>query len=125
MVVFQLGTTHRVVFQCEFSYPASKSSKCCFKSALLLIESFEKTDFRADDSIVIIIKDNGVGMDASRIPDILDGNEAGIGISNTNERLKRYYNTEIEVVSIPEIGTTFTITIPISRGNKNVKMYNR
>lgn len=80
---------------------------------------------RAEDNFVIKIKDNGVGMDASRIPDILDGNEAGIGISNTNERLKRYYNTEIEVVSIPEIGTTFTITIPISRGNKNVKMYNR
>lgn len=78
---------------------------------------------RAENNVVAIIKDNGIGMDVERLPDILVGNETGIGLSNTNERLKRYYNTEIKAKSKLGKGTEFTITIPISKGKNNDKMY--
>ncbi len=71
---------------------------------------------KEEDNVVIKIKDNGVGMDMHRLPDILEGRLGGIGLSNTNERLKRYYNTEIKAVSEPGAGTEFTVTIPIKRG---------
>jgi sensor histidine kinase YesM len=75
---------------------------------------------REDDSIVVRIKDNGIGMDIKRLPDILQGseNETGIGLGNTNERLKQYYNTQIKAQSEIGKGTQITVTIPISRGKK-------
>lgn len=71
------------------------------------------------DNVVVKIKDNGVGMDMHRLPDILEGRQGGIGLSNTNERLKRYYNTEIIAASEPGKGTEFTVTIPIKRGKRS------
>ena len=71
---------------------------------------------KQDDIISVIIKDNGIGMNMDRLPDILQGEETGIGLSNTNQRLKRYYNTEIEVKSEVGTGTEIIITIPLSRG---------
>jgi len=73
---------------------------------------------RMDENVVIKIKDNGTGMDINRLPDILKGSEEGIGISNTNERLKKYYNTEIKAKSEAGKGTEFIVTIPIGRGKK-------
>lgn len=71
------------------------------------------------DNVVVKIKDNGVGMDMHRLPDILEGRQGGIGLSNTNERLKRYYNTEIVATSEPGKGTEFIVTIPIKRGKRS------
>ncbi len=71
---------------------------------------------KEEENVVVRIEDNGVGMDVHRLPDILEGRQGGIGLSNTNERLKRYYNTEIKAVSTPGEGTEFTVTIPIKRG---------
>ena len=71
-----------------------------------------------DDNVVIKIKDNGVGMDMSKLPEILGGMQGGIGLSNTNERLERYYNTQIIAESEPGVGTEFTVTIPVKRGEK-------
>ena len=71
---------------------------------------------KEEDNVVVKIKDNGVGMDMNRLPDILEGRQGGIGLSNTNERLKRYYNTEIKAKSEPGAGTEFTVAIPIKRG---------
>ena len=68
------------------------------------------------DNIVVKIKDNGIGMDETRLPEILDGRHEGIGLSNTNERLKRYYNTQIEMESKIGKGTEFTVIIPMSGG---------
>ena len=70
------------------------------------------------DNVVVKIKDNGIGMDIQRLPDILEGRQSGIGLSNTNERLKRYYNTQIKAKTGPGEGTEFTVTIPISGGKK-------
>ena len=69
-----------------------------------------------DNNVVVKIKDNGVGMDMSKLPEILGGKQGGIGLSNTNERLKRYYNTEIKAESEPGVGTEFTVMIPVKRG---------
>jgi len=74
---------------------------------------------KEEDNVVVKIKDNGVGMDMHRLPDILEGRQGGIGLSNTNERLQRYYNTEIKAKSEPGAGTEFTVTIPIKRGKKS------
>lgn len=74
---------------------------------------------RKGDNVVVKIKDNGVGMDMRRLPDILEGNQGGIGLGNTNERLKRHYKTEIKADSGPGAGTEFTVTIPIKRGGKS------
>ena len=71
---------------------------------------------KEEDNVVVKINDNGVGMDMHKLPDILEGRQGGIGLSNTNERLKRYYNTEIKAKSEPGAGTEFTVTIPIKRG---------
>jgi len=73
---------------------------------------------KEEASVVIRIRDNGVGMDMRKLPDILEGREAGIGLNNTNERLKRYYHTEISAESTPGAGTEFTVTIPMNRGKK-------
>ena len=74
---------------------------------------------KEEENVVIKIKDNGVGMDMHLLPDILEGRLGGIGLSNTNERLKQYYNTEIKAVSEPGKGTEFTVVIPINRGRKS------
>lgn len=73
---------------------------------------------REESNVVVRIRDNGIGMDIEQLPDILAGDKEGIGLSNTNERLKRYYNTEIKAKSKAGEGTEFTITIPISKGSK-------
>ena len=69
-----------------------------------------------DDAVVITIKDNGVGIAADQLPDIFYGQQGGIGLSNTNERLKKYYNTEIVVHSELGKGTEFKVIIPKNRG---------
>lgn len=73
---------------------------------------------KEEETVVVRIKDNGIGMDMNKLPDILEGRQPGIGITNTNERLKRYYNTQIKATSKPGAGTEFVVTIPVSRGKK-------
>ncbi len=74
---------------------------------------------REGKDAIIKIKDNGVGMDMRSLPDILAGRQGGIGLGNTNERLRRYYKTEIKAESKAGAGTEFTVTIPINRGGKS------
>ena len=69
---------------------------------------------RLSENIVITISDNGIGMDETQISKALS-NRAGIGINNTNERLKQYYGTEIEIHCIPGEGTSVVITIPVKQ----------
>ena len=78
---------------------------------------------REDGCAVAKIKDNGVGMDEHRLPEIMSGRNEGIGLSNTNERLNRYYGTQIKVKSEMGKGTEFTVTIPMDGGKKNDKMH--
>jgi len=71
---------------------------------------------KEETNVVIKIEDNGIGISTDRLSDILEGKESGIGLSNTNERLKMYYNTDIKVKSEAGKGSEFTITIPVKKG---------
>jgi len=68
---------------------------------------------RIEDNIIITISDNGTGMEEARISEVLNYAAQGIGISNTNERLKQYYGTEIKMQHTPGGGTTVILTIPL------------
>lgn len=65
---------------------------------------------RDKDQIVITIADNGVGMTEDRIAAILEGRTgSGIGLRNTNRRLRHYYGDVMTIKSAPQQGTIITI----------------
>ena len=66
------------------------------------------------DSIVITIKDDGIGFDADEFEDIPvqhDG-RTHIGLSNVKSRLKAMVNGEMTIHSRKETGTVVTIVLP-------------
>lgn len=75
--------------------------------------------------IVIIVKDNGLGMTEEQCKNILRKDRSdskGIGVKNVNDRLKIYFGEEygITIDSELDMGTTVTIKIPkIEKGNEN------
>lgn len=73
---------------------------------------------KRDGDTEISIIDDGVGMDEDKIKQIftpqIEGKQ-GIGIVNTDQRLKRLYGKGLHVISEPGVGTTMTFTVP----NKN------
>ncbi|WP_188499057.1 ATP-binding protein [Pullulanibacillus pueri] len=65
--------------------------------------------------IKISIKDSGVGMTREvlqRIQEKSFNKDGGIGLQNTNRRLKQFYGKGLEVRSIPNQGTTVSFCIP-------------
>lgn len=63
----------------------------------------------------ILIKDNGVGMSADKVEQVLKEhpeNMKGIGIANTNQRLKKLYGKGLSIKSEPSLGTTVEFKIP-------------
>jgi signal transduction histidine kinase len=74
-----------------------------------------------EDKAIIIIEDNGTGMDEDFIRNRLfkpfdttkSGKGMGIGVYQTQEFISSL-NGSISVESIPGQGTTFTISIPTS-----------
>ena len=82
---------------------------------LIRIEGFEK-----DGKIVIMIKDNGAGMDKETLEHILEENKEnyrsnGVGIYNVHMRLQLYYGPDygIKYESRLGAGTIATVTIPV------------
>lgn len=70
---------------------------------------------KASNGVDVIITDNGVGMDQQKINKILNNTLTafqGIGIINTNKRLKKIYGKGLTIESQPGIGTTVHFTIP-------------
>ncbi|WP_182201147.1 hybrid sensor histidine kinase/response regulator [Paraliobacillus salinarum] len=66
-----------------------------------------------NDHYSVSISDNGVGMDKEYVKQILDYNTSeGLGVSNTNRRLKQLYNQELIIVSELNKGTTISFSIP-------------
>jgi sensor histidine kinase YesM len=63
----------------------------------------------------ISIKDNGVGIEADKLQRILDPRSAttekGIGLLNTDRRLKQIYGKGLHIRSIPNDGTTVTFRV--------------
>ena len=71
--------------------------------------------------LILCIKDDGIGMSAEKISQVLDGNaeeesreHAGIGIKNVDKRIKLLFGEEygIEIKSITGIGTDILIKVP-------------
>lgn len=63
--------------------------------------------------IIFSVTDNGIGMDQDQVEMLLakTGNK-GVGLTNINKRLLRYYNSGLRVVSKPNLGTTVSFSIP-------------
>jgi len=75
---------------------------------------------RAEDGVLIEVKDNGVGMSPLKIEKLLDlsGQEqGGIGIANTNRRLIRLYGSGLRIESKPGEGTTVSFVVPARRAS--------
>jgi sensor histidine kinase YesM len=68
-----------------------------------------------DGLYCICIEDNGVGMGADRLEQLLDHERKtphGVGLKNIMKRLKFEYNSTISIDSVPGRGTKVTISIP-------------
>lgn len=73
------------------------------------------------EDVIVIIKDNGLGIPKEKLSSILTGNKqcegesTGIGIYNTNERLAGYYGEEyrVNITSKVNVGTTVKLRFPI------------
>lgn len=77
----------------------------------------------ADGSAKVVVTDTGIGIDAEHLPRIFDrfyrvdkarsraGGGAGLGLAIA-QRIARRHGGVIDVTSIPERGSTFTVTLP-------------
>lgn len=79
---------------------------------------------KGEESIVIKIYDNGIGIEENRIADLLvDGNSHrdSIGLNNVNQRLKGMFGAEygLRIQSKVNEGTCVIISIPISQRREN------
>ncbi|MBE6050717.1 MAG: sensor histidine kinase [Clostridium sp.] len=75
---------------------------------------------RINDNLMLTITDNGIGMDEDTLKDLNDyindknNKFKGIALRNIHRRLKLNYGEEygIEIFSIPNNGTSITLTLP-------------
>ncbi len=82
----------------------------------------ETEDLRRQNSLVIRIRDNGIGMPAETVNKIFDpffttkdvGEGTGLGLSISYSIIKNHGGS-IEVTSTPGKGSTFTITLPYKK----------
>lgn len=68
-----------------------------------------------EDSYEITVEDDGIGMTAERIKEVLskDAGESGsVGLANIQKRLNMFYKTELVIESNPEKGTKIKIILP-------------
>src|SRR5699024_2878630 len=64
---------------------------------------------KVSEHIEISVIDDGVGMDEEKLKEILTpqpDRKRGVGVINTEQRLKRLYGKGLDVTSKPGIGTT-------------------
>ncbi|MDQ0724922.1 two-component system sensor histidine kinase ChiS [Paenibacillus sp. W4I10] len=78
---------------------------------------------KEENCIKFIIHDNGVGMDETKLSSLLDGKKkagtSGVGIINTDRRLKKIYGQGLAIQSTPGGGTTVSFIVPNSAHMKN------
>jgi sensor histidine kinase YesM len=71
---------------------------------------------KEEDYIKFVIHDNGVGMDEIKLSSLLDGKKkagtSGVGLTNTDRRLKKIYGQGLLIESIPGEGTTVSFIVP-------------
>lgn len=63
----------------------------------------------------IAVSDNGIGMDVETAEQLLSDQkrQGGIGLRNTDRRLKQIYGQGLRIVSEPDQGTTVSFVIPL------------
>jgi signal transduction histidine kinase len=80
--------------------------------------------------LVLEVQDTGIGIPKDQIPKLFrpfsqvdsgitckhDGTGLGLSISKISKRLVELMGGTISVESMPAVGTTFTVTIPLGRG---------
>ncbi|WP_249730564.1 ATP-binding protein [Paenibacillus sp. J2TS4] len=66
-----------------------------------------------EDHVQILVRDNGIGMDEAALRRILDHSRdrQGIGLRNTDRRLKQIYGKGLQISSSPGQGTTVTFIV--------------
>ena len=60
----------------------------------------------------VIVSDDGVGFDTENLDYTLSDEHAHLGIENVEKRLKSMVNATLKIESIPNEGTTATVTVP-------------
>lgn len=71
---------------------------------------------RQDQSALIEVKDDGKGMDqeiAANLVNRPNEKRKGVGLSNTNRRLKKQYGQGLNIVSKPGEGTSVSFILPL------------
>ncbi|MCX7749039.1 MAG: ATP-binding protein [Clostridia bacterium] len=70
---------------------------------------------KEENDIRLTVEDDGVGIPDEKIEDLLNGvcENAGIGITNVNNRLKTIYNSGLEIKSKLDEGTQISFRIPL------------
>ena len=76
-----------------------------------------------EDEMLIVIRDDGVGIPAGKIRDVLRpgyGSGNGVGLSNVHERMKGLFGEEygLRIVSVPGEGTSIYVTVPLMTGSQ-------
>lgn len=66
-----------------------------------------------NNNILLIVDDNGVGMEQDKTDTILTNKSKGYGVRNVNERIKLYYGEEYSLFVESEIGSGTRITVKI------------
>ncbi|MEW6276248.1 MAG: histidine kinase [Bacillota bacterium] len=71
-----------------------------------------------DGEMLIAIRDDGVGIDPKRLPEVLKpgvGSGNGVGLSNVHERLKGLFGEDygLKIVSAPNAGTSVYVRVPL------------
>lgn len=67
------------------------------------------------DCFDLCVEDNGIGMSREKLSQLLENNtgqQKGVGLINTNRRLKQMYGHGLDIRSAPGQGTTVTFSIP-------------
>lgn len=75
-----------------------------------------------DGSVKLGVRDNGKGFDADKLQLILTGQPQshGVGIANINERLKKFYNTSLQISNLDTGGADVWMLIDYNGGTENV-----
>lgn len=70
----------------------------------------------------ISVEDDGVGMDEDQVQRLLEreaDSRSGVGLINTDQRLKRHFGTGLQIKSIPGTGTKVSFNVHNLRNNKS------
>ena len=80
-------------------------------SCLLAIDAYTE-----EDTLVIAISDNGIGIPQPKLAQLTAGESEGVGITNVNKRLISLFGPKygLSITSDPPCGTEIRLHIPFS-----------